>query len=92
MDIWEYYSLVITWRTEEGWKGQGSNGKNIAGQTMADLLDQMGQGGWELVSITPSRYFRTNWINYTINSGQSGSSATEWMASEYRAFFKRKKP
>lgn len=91
MDIWEYYSLAIAWHAQEGWKGQGSDGRNIAGQMMPVLLNQVGQNGWELISITPSRYSRTNWFDYTINSSPAGSSATEWTAIEYRAFFKRKK-
>jgi hypothetical protein len=58
MDLWEYYSLVIR-GAQEGWEDQSID-RSIAGKTISDLLNQVGQGGWELVSLTPSIYFRTN--------------------------------
>lgn len=96
MDSWEYYTLVIIWNQQEGWKGYGTHG-NITGMILSDILNQVGKNGWEIVSLFPTRYARTNAINYTLRnaggiSGDAGSSATEWTASEYRACFKRRKP
>lgn len=97
MDTWEYYSSLITWHEQRGWASQGSDGMYMVGQTISDLLNQIGQGGWELVSMVPSRYGRSNWSSYTQSTDIMGrntydvnSWATEWTVNEYRAFFKRK--
>jgi|SRR5579859_2882560 len=99
MDIWEYYSLLINPNEQGGWASQGSDGRNMVGQTTSDLLNQIGQGGWELVSLVPNRYGRSNWGNYTQstdimrrNTYEVNSWAIEWTVIEYRAFFKRKRP
>lgn len=97
MDQWEYCDFILSFDGKGAWNVVGPNGEKMTAKTTSELFNRVGQEGWELYSVVPSAYYRSNWLDYTVTavggglSGNTGSSATAWQINEYRAFFKRKK-
>jgi hypothetical protein len=56
---WEY--LTLSFQEQQGWRGRYADGEELdhweKGPLMNELLDALGEAGWELIALTTKDHF-----------------------------------
>jgi hypothetical protein len=56
---WEY--LTLSFQEQQGWRGRYADGEELdhweKGPLMHELLDALGEAGWELIALTTKDHF-----------------------------------
>lgn len=75
MQKWEYISFHSIWDTDQGvYHVQEANGRTRTFGASAEYLSQLGEDGWELVSVMPA---------FSTSEAQQGVHINEVVAREF---------
>jgi hypothetical protein len=82
MDKWEYMSSQVAWDDhQKKWIGDWG-GRSAKAEYIYQLLNPLGQDGWELVAFIPMVMASPSAVGTTYT--------TSWEAVTYRAIWKRR--